>query len=84
MASEKDIIRLEKTLKGCKIKKIVGKSHLGTLYLIHHSVYGDCVLKYFEGPILENRNFLKKLLREAKIAQEVEHPYCCRLYQVDY
>ncbi|NUM35396.1 MAG: protein kinase [Candidatus Brocadiae bacterium] len=84
MATEKDILWFAKILKGFKIQKVLGKSALGTLYKIEHSVYGISVLKYFEGQVLENPKLLKKLLSESKTAQEIEHPYIAHIYQMDY
>lgn len=84
MASEKDILWLEKNLRGCKIRKEIGRSNLGTLYLIQHPMYGNCVLKYFEGPLVANQKFIKKILEESNVARQIEHPYVAKIYQVDY
>ncbi len=84
MANEKDIRWLEKNLKGCKIKRELGKSNLGTLYLIQHPVYGRCVLKYFESLLTINPKFIKKILTESEAAKQIEHPYVAKIFQVDY
>lgn len=84
MANEKDILWLEKTLRGCKIRKEIGRSNLGTLYLIQHPMYGSCVLKYFEGPLVANQKFIKKILEESKSAHQIDHPCVAKIYQVDY
>ena len=84
MPTEEDIRILEKAIQDCKIGQQIGKGPLGLLYHVKHAKYGNCVLKYFEGPFVENQKFLKKLLAETENAREIEHPNFARIYQVDY
>ncbi|MBP7020800.1 MAG: protein kinase [Planctomycetes bacterium] len=81
---EKDILFIEKSLKGVQVKRHIGQSQVGNLYLINHDEYGVVALKQFKGIIATNERFMKRLMLEVKEMQKILHPYCGRIFKANY
>ncbi len=75
--------RVQKTLnQNVEILEKLGKSALGTTYLIVHPEYGQCCLKLFEGKATENKKFLERFFESLHECQKIVHPNLAKIYSL--
>lgn len=67
---------------GCQVYEKIGRSDIGSVYHAGHPVFGNCALKYLEGPVTRSRSFLKIFFEPLRKIREVRHPHLARLYHI--
>ncbi|NUM36238.1 MAG: GAF domain-containing protein [Candidatus Brocadiae bacterium] len=65
-----------------EIVEKLGKSSLGTTYLIVHPEYGQCCLKLLEGKATENKKFLERFFESLQECKKVLHPNLGKIYSL--
>lgn len=70
-----------KTIGNSELVGHIGKSKLGSVYVVQHKSLGLCVLKLFKDEIFVTKKFLKSLRRNIDIINEVSHPSIASIYR---
>ena len=73
---KEEIFRAGDKFRGYTIERLLGNGSLGAVYLVRHelldAVYAMKIL--FPSVAKENDSYVKRFLREAKIATRIRHP----------
>ena len=59
-----------------------GKSKIARLYRASHPAVGNCALKFLQGPLANNAEFLQIFFAGIKKLKPIKHPNIARVYQV--
>ncbi|BBM87884.1 protein kinase domain-containing protein [Candidatus Uabimicrobium amorphum] len=70
-----------KTIGNCELVGHIGKSKLGSVYVVQHKSLGLCVLKLFKDDISLTKKFLKSFRKNIDIINEVSHPSIASIYR---
>ncbi|WP_372371479.1 protein kinase [Candidatus Uabimicrobium sp. HlEnr_7] len=71
-----------KTIGNSKLVGHLGKSKLGSVYVVKHKNLGLCVLKLFKDDIFVTKKFLKSLKRNIDVINEISHPSIASIYRL--
>ena len=73
---KEEIFNVGETFRGYRIERLLGNGGLGAVYLVRHEMLDKlCALKIlFPDVARENASYVKRFLREAKIATRIRHP----------
>ena len=83
---KKEVFRSGEKFRGYAIERLLGNGSLGAVYLVRHeildTVYAMKVL--FPEVARENEEYVKRFLREAKIATRIRHPNLVAVHDCGY
>ena len=83
MADTATIFSAGESFRGYTIVKLLGKGGLGEVYLAHGPNGGNCAIKVLYPQAAKDKpEYIKRFLREAKIAMSVRHPYLVSVHDV--
>ena len=71
-----DLFQSGENFRGYVIERLLGKGGLGAVYLVRHEMLDTlCALKVLYPEVAkENPSYIKRFLREAKLATRIRHP----------
>ncbi len=85
-ADEEPIFRQGDVFHGHVIERLLGKGGLGTVWLVRHQVLDTLfALKVLDPTVAEERpEYVKRFLREAKLATRIRHPNLVAVHDAGY
>ena len=85
-ASEKPLFRNGDYFRGYELERPLGKGGLGTVWLVRHRMLDTFfALKTLDPKVAEERpEFVKRFVREAKIASKIRHPNLVAVHDAGY
>lgn len=85
MADTATIFSAGESFRGYTIVKLLGKGGLGEVYLAHGPNGGNCAIKVLYPQAAKDKpEYIKRFLREAKIAMSVRHPNLVSVHDVGH
>ena len=85
-ASEEPLFRNGDYFRGYELERPLGKGGLGTVWLVRHRMLDTLfALKTLDSKVAEERpEFVKRFVREAKIASKIRHPNLVAVHDAGY
>ena len=82
----KEILQPGEKFQGYKVEKLLGEGGLGTVYLVRHEMLDTLyAMKILDPEVAEqNQEYVKRFVREAKIASKIRHPNLVTVHTVGY
>lgn len=83
---KKDVFQIGEVFRGYRIDRLLGNGALGAVYLVKSEADGKryALKVLFPEVAKENGSYVKRFLREAKIATKIRHPNLVAVYECDY
>ena len=80
---DQEIFALGDRFHGYVVERLLGKGSLGAVYLVRHEVRGNvyALKALFPEVAKANEEYVKRFLREAKIATRIRHPNLVAVYE---
>lgn len=81
-----DVLRAGDKFRNYIVVKLLGKGGLGCVYLVRHEILDACyALKSLSPQVAEESpQYLKRFVREAKIASKIRHPNLVAVHDVGF
>ena len=81
-----EIFRSGDKFRGYVVERLLGNGSLGAVYLVRHEVLDTvyALKALFPDVAKENADYVKRFLREAKIATRIRHPNLVAVYDCGY
>ena len=83
---KKEIFRVGDRFRGYVVERLLGNGSLGAVYLVRHEVLDTvyALKALFPDVAKENSDYVKRFLREAKIATRIRHPNLVAVHDCGY
>ena len=83
---KKEIFRVGDRFRGYVVERLLGNGSLGAVYLVRHEVLDTiyALKALFPEVAKENADYVKRFLREAKIATRIRHPNLVAVHDCGY
>ena len=83
---KKEIFRVGDRFRGYVVERLLGNGSLGAVYLVRHEVLDTvyALKALFPDVAKENADYVKRFLREAKIATRIRHPNLVAVHDCGY
>ena len=83
---KQEIFRSGDKFRGYVVERLLGNGSLGAVYLVRHEVLDTiyALKALFPDVAKENADYVKRFLREAKIATRIRHPNLVAVYDCGY
>ena len=83
---KEDVFQIGETFRGYRIERLLGNGALGAVYLVKNEADSNryALKVLFPQVALENGSYVKRFIREAKIATEIRHPNLVTVYECDF
>ena len=83
---KKEIFRVGDRFRGYVVERLLGNGSLGAVYLVRHEVLDTvyALKALFPDVAKENADYVKRFMREAKIATRIRHPNLVAVHDCGY
>lgn len=83
---KEDLLQIGESLRGYVVERLLGRGGLGAVYLVRHEMLDTLYALKVLDPIVasENPSYIKRFLREAKIATRIRHPNFVAVHDCGY
>ena len=82
----KSLLEIGGTFGAYRVTRLLGRGGMGEVYLAHHQMLDECfALKILDPDIAKgNPEYVRRFLREAKIASKIRHPNLVQVHDAGY